>query len=282
MPQRVIVVTGATGLLGPYLMDAAKQFGQVVGLARRGAEITCNLADGGQTQSAIQDLAPDVIVHAAAMTNVDECESDPALADRMNRAAAANAATAMNDHGSFVYMSTDQVYPDKAGPHTEGDEAPVNAYGRSKLAGETAVQLGHPKVLIVRTNLFGPSRTKDRTSLSDFVVGSLTEGSPITLFTDVMFSPLHMTALAEIVFEMVAKQISGVFNVGSRDGMSKRDFGHLVAHRFGLSVESATDGVSSAVPGRAPRPRDLRMNVGKVEAALGRAMPTCREQVALL
>ncbi|MBT4711720.1 MAG: SDR family oxidoreductase [Alphaproteobacteria bacterium] len=282
MSEPIVVVTGATGLLGPYLTAAGKNQNRVFGLARRGTDIDCDLCDPDQTLAAVGKLRPDLVIHAAAYTDVDGCEDDPIQADRVNHLATASLAKAMNGHGHLVCVSTDQVYGDTAGPNVEGDEAPVNAYGRSKLAGELAALNGHPKTTVVRTNIFGPSRTNGRKSLSDFVVESLTTGRRITLFTDVLFSPLHMATLAKTVFEMAAKNISGVFNVGSRGGMSKRDFGHLVAQHFNLGTESATDGVSSAVLGRAARPRDLRMDVRKVEAALGRPMPTCEEQIALL
>ena len=88
-----------------------------------------------------------------------------------------------------------------------------------------------------------------------------------------------MSTLAALAFEMLEKGLRGIFNVGSRAGMSKRDFAHSVAARLGLSTAAAKDGDSAAIPGRAARPRDLRMDVGRVEHALRRPMPSCQHEI---
>jgi dTDP-4-dehydrorhamnose reductase len=187
----------------------------------------------------------------------------------------------LSPNATLVLLSTDQVYPDRSGPHREGNEGPVNAYGRSKLAGELAAA-SHGRSLILRTNLFGPSRTVGRESLSDFVTRRLTSGERVDLFVDVLFSPLHMATLSTLTLEAALSGLTGVFNAGSRDGLSKHDFGLAVAHRLGLDTSSARPALSDAVAGRVPRPHDLRLDVGKLEAALGRVMPTLLEEVKKL
>lgn len=281
MPRSTILVTGATGLLGPYLLDAAREIGEAQGLARSGADIDCDLADAAAVAEAIGSAKPSVVIHAAAFTDVDGCERDPERADLVNHRAVAHITAALPAASHLIYVSTDQVYADVPGPHAEGEEQPVNVYGRSKLAGEGAARR-HPRSTVVRTNLFGAARSDGRQSLSDFVIRGLRDGRAITLFRDVYFSPLHMRSLSAIITEMVGRNIFGTLNVGSRAGMSKRDFGHRVAQHLGLSTASAMDGVSSAVPGRAPRPRDLRLDVRRIEGALGRAMPTCDEEIRRL
>ena len=277
-----VIVTGATGLLGPYILDAARAFGRCWGLARSGADICCDLTDAAAVRAAFHQIRPDAVIHSAAYTDVDGCERDPALSDRVNRLGSANVAAAMRGEGSLLYVSTDQVYPDSGGPHAEHSVAPVNVYGRSKAAGEAAVLAGHPRVAVVRTNLFGPARVPTRRSLSDFVSDALRESRPITLFRDVLFSPLHVATFAGVLFEMLEKNVRGIFNVGSRNGMSKRDFGFLIAAHLGLPTNFVSEGDSTSVSGRAPRPRDLRMDVMRIEAALGRAMPSCDEEVRKL
>lgn len=276
-----VLVTGASGLLGPYLMEAASALGEALGVARSGTDIACDLTDADAVLRAVRSAEPSVVIHAAAFTDVDGCERDPARAEAANHQAVANLVAALPAGCHLVHVSTDQVYPDTAGPHAEGNERPVNAYGRSKLAGELAARR-HPRATVLRTNLFGPARTKGRQSLSDFVASSLSQGKQITLFTDVYFSPLHMRTLAALSVEVASRGLVGTYNAGSRQGMSKRDFGHQVARHLGLAATTASDGASTNVPGRAPRPRDLRMDVTKIEGALGRRMPTCEEEIRRL
>lgn len=276
-----ILVTGASGLLGPYLLRAAAASGRAIGLARHGAELICDLAEPVQAQRGVAAAQPELVLHAAAMTDVESCEADPAAADRANRVATYNVAAALPSGVGLVYISTDQVYADVPGEKREGEEAPVNAYGASKLAGERTV-LARPAGLVLRCNLFGPSLSPGRQSLSDWLVASLKAGRPITLFTDVLFSPLHMSTLSGLVLEAATRGLSGVYNLGCREGASKSSFARMVARRLGLSTASAVDGISAALPGRARRPRDLRLRVNRIEAALGRRMPTLEDEVAKL
>ncbi len=281
MTDPVILITGSRGLLGPYLVEAAATRGRVVESGRRACDHACDLAEAREVEAMIGNIAPDVVLHAAGFTDVDGCESDRERAERDNHRAAANLAAALPAECRYVFVSTDQVYPDTAGPHHEGTEAPVNAYGRSKLAGERAA-LAHPNALAVRTNMFGPSRTPGRSSLSDFVSQSLAGGKPVTLFRDVLFSPLHMASLATLVFEMIDRRLRGAFNLASRRGLSKSDFGLAVAAQLGLSTSSVSIGNSTALPARAPRTLDLRLNVERIERALGHAMPALKEEIAKL
>ncbi len=272
------LVTGATGLLGPYLLEEAGRVGKAVGIARTNSACNSDLTSPEAVIRLVDELRPDIVLHAAAMTNVDRCEDDPIAADRANAMATQNLAMALPPQARLVYISTDQVYPDRSGLKREGEESPVNAYGRSKLAGERAA-LGRSNTLILRCNMFGPSRTPGRHSFSDWIIDGLRRGDPMTLFTDVLFSPLQFSTLAALTLECVARGIHGTFNMGARNGASKRDFAVMIARHLGLSLAHARDGLSTAVAMRAPRPLDLRMDVSRLEAALGRPMPTLQEEV---
>jgi len=275
------LITGSTGLLADYLIAAAAERGEVITTAREAGDRKCNLSNAAETRALLNDVAPDIVVHAAGLTDVDRCERDPAAAFAGNRDTATNLAAALPTSARLVAISTDQVYPNLPGPHREQEVAPVNVYGQSKLAGEQAA-LAHPNALVLRTNFFGPSHNKRRQSLSDFVVASLTEGKPVTFFADVLFSPLHMATLADLVAAAAEMDLTGLFNAGCRDGMSKADFALAVARHLGLQTASAMVGSSQSLAGRAPRPSDLRMDVGRLESALGRRMPTLDHEIGRL
>lgn len=275
------LITGATGLLGDYLADACRLRGPVVATSRSGGDLPCDLRDLSMTERLVAEAAPDVVIHAAALTDVDRCEREPREALAANQSTATNLAAALAPTTQLVVISTDQVYPDTPGPHAEPDASPVNSYGRSKLAGEQAA-LMHPKAVAVRTNFFGPSRRPQRESLSDFFVRALKAKEPVALFADVFFSPLHMATLAGIIAELVELDATGVINVGCREGRSKADFALAIARHKHLPTETARLANSSTLPGRAPRAHDLRLDVSKLESILGRSMPTLEEEIAKL
>lgn len=275
------LVTGSTGLLGPYLLAESKRRGIAAGIARNRADINLDLMDTAAIREALAEFQPDVVLHAAAMTNVDRCEAEPVTAERANALITGNLVAAMQGDARLVYISTDQVYPDRPGLKQEGGEAPINVYGRSKLAGE-GIALTRVNSLVLRCNMFGPSRTPGRSSFSDWIIDSLRRHDPVTLFTDVLFSPLLFSTLSAVTLDCVARGIHGTFNLGSRNGTSKRDFAIMIARHLGLPLDSARDGLSSEVATRAPRPLDLRLDVTRLEAALGRPMPTLQEEVLRL
>jgi len=243
--------------------------------------VNLDITDRGAVVDVMERLRPDIIIHGAAMTDVDDCERDPETAYRLNRDGTSFLVGTLPESARLVYISTDQVYPDRPGPHREETTDPVNVYAKSKLAGEVAA-LVHPGTLVLRTNVFGPSKTPGRSSLSDFVIHSLTEGNEVTLFGDIFFSPLHMMSVGLFMMNCIRRNLVGVYNLGSRNGMSKKDFALAVAARKRLPTENAKAGVSKAIPGRAPRPKDMRMDVGRIEEALGRKMPTLMEEIGRL
>jgi dTDP-4-dehydrorhamnose reductase len=277
----VVLITGATGLLGPYLAEAGARVGSVVTSGRRGGASSADLTQPHDVRRLLDATSPDIVVHAAALTDVDQCESHPSDADKVNHASVANLCAALPSETILVVLSTDQVYPDKPGPHREGDEGPVNVYGRTKLAGEKEA-VARERSLVLRTNLFGPSRTPRRESLSDFVVQRLRSGEGADMFTDVLFSPLHMATLANLVFDSVAAGLFGVFNLGCREGTSKYDFGVAIARHLGLEASLLRTSRSDDISERTTRPHDLRLDVRSLEAALDRVMPTLAEEVQRL
>ena len=129
-PKPRILVTGSTGLLGPYLLKAADQVGLVLGVARQGADINVDLTDKNATREAHKLNQSDIIIHAAGFTDVDACERDPDSAFKVNKESVSNLIEFLSPGTFFVYISTDQVYPDTTGLHIEGTENPINIYGR--------------------------------------------------------------------------------------------------------------------------------------------------------
>jgi dTDP-4-dehydrorhamnose reductase len=279
-PQTVLV-TGATGLLGPYLVEAASEFGTVVASGRRDGDHVCDLTRAKDVQDLVSKVRPDVVIHAAGMTDVEECERRAGEADALNHRSVIYLNAALQKDAKLILISTDQVYPDTPGLHREGSEAPVNVYGCSKLKGERAVAT-RAGSLALRTNLFGPSRTKGRQSLSDWLKTSLEQSKNVTLFRDVLFSPLHMSTLSHYVVECLHAGMTGGLNLGCRNGASKADFGIAVARQLDLPTDHVRLGDSSELDGRAPRPKDLRMDVESLETSLGITMPSLEQEIAKL
>jgi dTDP-4-dehydrorhamnose reductase len=176
----------------------------------------------------------------------------------------------------LVQISTDHIYSG-TGPHSESPVMPMNAYALTKLAGELiALQA---KATVLRTNFFGRSNTGHRVSFTDWLYNSLTSGHSFTIFDDVLFSALNMETLADCISKVIQSTRTGVFNVGSRNGLSKARFAVIFAEHLGLNISAMKVGSLRDAQLAAPRPYDMRMDISAFEAEFGLRMPDMAEQI---
>src|SRR5438874_2148708 len=115
-----VLVTGATGLLAPYVVEAAHAAGVVVASSRTGGDVRADLNDDAEVRRLMDRVGPDVVLHTAALTDVEWCETHPDDARLVNRQMVANLVGALRPSTMLVVFSTDQVYADVRGPHREG------------------------------------------------------------------------------------------------------------------------------------------------------------------
>ena len=150
-----VLVFGSGGMLGRDLCPLLSEVHEVHGCTREDGDVT----DAQSVLNRVQLIAPEAVINCAAATNVDRCETEPDWAYRVNAWGAWNVAAAAAACGArFLHVSTDFVFPgDGDGPLTEWDPTrPINVYGASKLAGETAVFRACPRATVVRTQwLYG-------------------------------------------------------------------------------------------------------------------------------
>jgi dTDP-4-dehydrorhamnose reductase len=280
-----ILVTGATGLLGSTLVPFLQKGGnQVTRLGHTHVtQLNADLVSYEQTARALDQVRPEIIINLTALTNVDRCESHPQEAYLLNVKPVQNLCAWMRSSSKpchLIHISTDQVY-DGAGPHSEGELIIRNHYAMSKLASEFAAETVNSTVL--RTNFVGRSLREGRTSFTDWLYDSLSGGTSVNVFDDVMFSPLAIGTLCYCIERAIAEQPLGVFNLGSRDGMSKADF----AFAFAFAVDMSTKNLircsasgSDAI--RAPRPTDMRMHCEKFENRMGLKLPRLIDEIQVI
>lgn len=275
--QPRILLTGANGRLGRYFQAAFAGHGSFVPAVRRNAPaggVAFDLDDRKQTQDAVAFVRPDFVIHAASLTDVDDCERDRRAAWRSNVLATRTLTEAMAKvapGARLVYISTDQVYPGP-GPSREDQVLPQTVYALTKMWGED-VALSFGDALAVRINFVGEG-TPSRLGLADWLVASLSEKRSVTLFEDVLFNPLYAGDLPQLVVALAKSGERGVVNLGSSgEGMSKAQFARGLAERLSLSLDSAKSGKLADGGLMAQRPLDTRMDVSRAERILGTRLP---------
>jgi len=278
-----IFITGVSGLLG---INAALQLKERHEVS--GAYLThpikvpdvsaypVDLSKAVAVEEIFRAKRPEVVLHTAGLTNVDACEANPAEAKRLHVKVTQHVARAAKQVGArLVHISTDHLSDGTKDFVTEESApAPLNEYARTKWQAEQVAVKECPGALIIRTNFFGWG-TPVKKSFSDWILDGLRSGRTRTLFQDVYISPLLINDLVDVVEELIQCKESGIFNVASRDRISKFEFGMRLEKLFGRSPGAVLEPVSvSLIEGLAHRPLDMSLNTQKVARLLGKPMPT--------
>jgi dTDP-4-dehydrorhamnose reductase len=279
-----VLVTGACGLLGAHVVEAFRATASVAGVDRNDwwgdrplEQYRGDLTDGDFVRDVIARTRPAVIVHCAAMVDVDRCEREPAAAYAVNGGMTRLLARASAPGTTFVYVSTDSIFKGDRALVTEQElPCPRTVYARSKLHGEWETALAGRPHLIVRTSLYGWSSGRKKTS-AEWLYGSLASRTPITLFEDFFFTPIYAVDLAQRIVDLVAGGHTGVVHAGGADRVSKLQFGRLMAEAGGLSMDAVTPGSLAAAGFDADRPSEMSIDSSRCAALVGRPMPGARE-----
>ncbi|MDX2346818.1 MAG: SDR family oxidoreductase [Legionella sp.] len=276
-----ILVTGALGLLGSSLTPYLKSCGhEVIRLSQKSqGDVVADLTNWEATKLALDAVLPDVIVNLAACTNVDECERNPQKAYLLNVRIVEHLAKWIRENNTachLIQISTDMIYDGK-GNQKEDEIILSNYYGFSKYAGELAAATVSSTIL--RTNFFGPSQCESRTSLSDWLIKSLLNAEPIKVFDDVQFSPLSLSRLVKLLEHVIVNPKAGIYNLGSKEGMSKADFAFNLASALNLNTAFMARDLSDTINFSAYRPKDMCMDSSCFEKAFNVSLPTLQEEI---
>ena len=259
-----VLVTGATGVLGRRVVShAAAGREDVLAISRSatGARGT----DG--VEWARWDLAsepcpdavlawkPSVIVHTAAMTDVDRCEREPDAARAANATATERVAQLAADTGArLLCVSTDSVFDGRRGGYRDDERpSPINVYARTKVDAERATGQV-PGALVIRANFVSDER------LTAWILGAAERGEEIPVFTDVVFAPLDVRDLARDLVTLAAASLTGVVHLASDEAISKAVYAERLVAAAGLGARARLARVSAdTVPMRAPRPKNTSL-----------------------
>lgn len=234
-PKLRILVTGACGMLGSLVCKALQGEHHVIPTDVVGDCETLDITDTSAVFDSLNCARPEMVIHCAAMTDVDGCERDPDRAFLVNAVGTWNLACASAHNDSAIaYVSTDYVFDgDKGSPYTEFDATnPLSAYGASKLAGEQAVRDLCRKHYIVRTSwLFAPHGKNFALS----ILKAAQVNKELRVVADQFGSPTYAADLADFLAALAGSPLYGVYHYTNAGSCSWHEFASKIIETAGLA-----------------------------------------------
>ena len=288
-----ILITGGSGLLAVnWALSTRNNYAvtlllhhKKISLSGVDTDIT-SLSSLDECSAVLAKHQPDIVIHTAGLTKVEECESNLDLAQEVNVDLAKNMAIACSDQGvKLVHISTDHLFlGDQEFTTEDASTNPVNNYAKTKSLGEKKVLENCKDALIIRTNFFGWG-TSYRQSFSDFILNKLRNGKSTDLFQDVFFSPILIDELSSKVHQLIDIKATGLFNIVGSERISKYDFGIKLANCFNLDTGLINKVSVDDKPNLVKRPKDMSLSNIKLRqtldceiASLDVQMQTLKEQ----
>jgi dTDP-4-dehydrorhamnose reductase len=286
MKERILITGGAGLLAVNWALQMRERYNITLGLHNRKISLsgidtrTIVLNNRDTVLEVFKDICPQIVIHAAGMTGVEECENDPEHAHNINVGLAENIAHVCASLDiPFVHISTDHLFAGNLPLSTETSPvSPINIYARTKAEAEARVLKACPGALVIRTNFFGWGMSY-RKSFSDKIISSLREKKPITLFTNIFYTPIVIEVLVDITHQLLDKEVNGIFNVVGDERLSKYQFGKIVTELFNLDHELITAGNTSENRNLIRRPKDMSLSNEKVCHLLGRNLGGAADHV---
>ena len=282
------LVTGSAGLVGQNVVrDLVKQDYEVYSIYHDekpiyGTSIRLDLTDLEKIKQIMQKIKPDIVIHLAAMTNVDLCETEKELAHTINaKSTETLAKEAAKINAFFVYVSTDYVFDGKDGMRTEEAKTnPLGYYGQTKLEGEESLNNLASNWAIARTSTpFGIHSKKKSFPL--WVKENLESNKEIKVLTDQFTSPTYVPNLSKMIIEIAIKQINGITHLAGSTKISRYDFAVMIAEKLNLDKSLLLKAKSEEMSWKAKRPKDSSLDVTKATETLNEKPQDIQQSLSL-
>ncbi len=295
MPIKILV-TGSNGLLGQKLSDliiaspayeliasskGKNRYPKTEGYVYEELDIT----DYKDLERLIQKHRPDAVIHTAAMTNVDQCESEMEACRKLNVEAVEHLIKLAAIHPFYlVHLSTDFIFDGSTGPYKEDDlPNPLSYYGHSKNDAEKLLLASSIQYSILRTIIvYGVAAEMSRTNIVLWAKGALEKGNPIKVVNDQFRMPTLAEDLAQACILAIQKKAQGIYHISGKDYMSVINMVKRIAAFFKLDDSIIEETDSSTLNQAAKRPPRTGFVLDKAINELGYNPHTFEQGLAIV
>ena len=275
--MKKVLITGANGLLGQKLVFllAKKENIQLLATSRGECRFSIpknvsyhnlDVTIAVDCKNLIEEFQPGVLIHAAAMTQVDACETDRELCDSINVTGVNNLIQAISDYQThFIHISTDFIYEGDEEEYFEDSKVnPLSYYGESKWKSEQLFEKVKFPYSILRTVLvYGVLEDLSRSNIVLWVKGALEKGQEINIVEDQYRCPTLAEDLALACLQVLEKKATGVFHISGKDFISILELIFQIADYWNLDKSLINPIVTSSLNQPAKRPAKTKLNINK-------------------
>lgn len=290
---RKLLVTGANGFVAGSIVAQAGAAMELHAISR-GKPLTarpglhwhtCVSLAAGPVAEVFREIRPDVVIHTAALADIDFCQANPAAAREANVEFTRTLAQLCADSRCrLVFCSTDTIFDGERAPYTETDPpSPVNVYAETKVAAEQIVsQLGAQAGIARLSLVVGLPVLGAGNSFLTRMLASFREGRPVVVPDHEIRTPVDVITAGRALLELAGSDFSGIIHLAGSERLSRLAMARRIARRFGFPDHLVLAQSPAATPGRAPRPRDVSLANARACATLKTSMRTFDEALNLI
>lgn len=275
-----VLLFGSNGMLGQAVKNlfSKKSETELFCAARDHAEYAFDFRDDAAVAKSFREIQPDIVINAAAIVSLQQCEDLPLLAYQVNGRLCSVLSEQCRLYGSYlVQVSTDHYYSGQRDAK-HGEDAPViflNEYARTKYAGECFAR-SYPHSVVLRTNIIGFRGNPEQSTFLEWAIGCMEQGEPMTLFHDFYTSSLYVGQFASVLWDILKLQPEGTYNLAASSVSSKAEFLERLSLKLFHQPLEARKGSVRDLRG-CPRAESLGLDTSRLEHLLGYRMPDLDE-----
>ena len=264
--MKKILVIGSNGLLGQSIVKKFNRHYEITGCSLEQENYNSvysfheyfqlDITKRSEVRNFFSHHKPDIIINAAAYTNVDKCEDERKLCWEINVKGVENILEVSESFSPvFLQISSDYIFDGSTGPYREIDDPkPLGYYGFCKLAAEKLLRACGLEYLIIRTAILYGNGYKVRPNYVTWVINELKHGKKIDVVNDQHGNPTFVDDLSETIYRLLDKDAYGIFHVSGRESCSRYDFALKIAKIFELNSDLIQETTSDKLDQKTPRP----------------------------
>lgn len=283
MQKKRILITGAISLLGKYLTEALKDSHEVFGtyhetspkkdfFLKKENLLPLDITNKNQIAQILQTVSPQIVIHLAALSNIDYCEAHQTEAWRVNVGGTKHILDVLENHSThFIFLSSNAVFSGNHAPYTENaKQNPVNFYGKTKAhIAEFLKDMKFPSTILRCTSVFGWPPEGSRDNDVTLYLKKIQTDESLHLVDDRLFNPVYALQAAQAIKEIVKHTYTGTFHVGGKETISRYTFVKKIIQVFAPHYKGKLIPVSSDFFSHlAPRPIDGTLATQKMQQIL--------------